>query len=259
MNPEVVYGIHPVISLLEETGFFPADEIFIQKNSTNPRLVNVLHKAKKSEVKIRYATYTEITRIAGNDSHQGIALRRTESLGMEPEDEEAAYAFAASENDVDFPRIFVALDKVTDPRNAGAVARSLGAFASAGLILGEKNAPPLGPTMLKTSAGVISRIRIFRVASIWKIAAYFRAQGIPVLGLDVRGENIKDVEKNLHSRILENGVLIIAGSEEKGLSREVRAQCSHLIRIPHTPLTESLNVSVAVSIALYEISREYFS
>lgn len=234
--------------------------MYVPKNPKNPRLRNILFKARKSEIDVRHISFKEITDLCGNSSHQGIALKRIQSLGISVFNEEDLISFFEMPDDEvsGVGKIVVALDRVTDPRNAGAVIRSMGAFASKGIVIGKKNSPPLGPTMLKTSAGVLTNMPVYQVSSIWRTASYLRERGVPVIGLDMQGDDLKAVAKDIREVVSRNGLMLIGGSEEKGLSREMRKVCDHIVSIAHAPMVESLNVSVAVSIALFEFTRDYF-
>lgn len=112
--------------------------------------------------------------------------------------------------------------------------------------------------MLKTSAGVLTNMPVYQVSSIWRTASYLRERGVPVIGLDMQGDDLKAVAKDIREVVSRNGLMLIGGSEEKGLSKEMRKVCDHIVSIAHAPMVESLNVSVAVSIALFEFTRDYF-
>jgi 23S rRNA (guanosine2251-2'-O)-methyltransferase len=144
----------------------------------------------------------------------------------------------------------VALDGITDPRNLGAVIRSAAAFGGHGVIVPERRAAGVTASAWKTSAGAAARLRVARATNLTRALEQLKKQGCFVVGLDADG----DVELP-HLAMAHDPLVLVVGSEGKGLSRLVRETCDVVVSIPMHAATESLNAGVAAGVALYEVAR----
>ena len=146
--------------------------------------------------------------------------------------------------------LLVALDGVMDPRNLGAVVRSAAAFGAHGVVVPARRAAGMTAAACKTSAGAAARVTVARATNLNRALQSYRDAGLYVVGLDARGpSDLADVE------VAAEPLVLVVGSEGKGLSRLVRETCDVVARIPIGGHTESLNAGVAAGIALYEVSR----
>ena len=146
--------------------------------------------------------------------------------------------------------LLVALDSVTDPRNLGAVVRSSAAFGVHGVVIPERRAAGMTASAWKTSAGAAARVPVARATNLTRQLRSYQDAGLTVAGLDAEGTvGIRELEAATEPLVL------VVGSEGKGLSRLVRDTCDVLVRIPMATTIESLNAGVAASIALYEIDQ----
>ena len=183
--------------------------------------------------------------ITGSDAvHQGVALT------IPP------YEYAAVEDllrlaaDRFEPPLLVALDGITDPRNLGAIIRSVSAFSGNAVIVPERRSVGVTASAWKTSAGAAARVPVAKAANLNRTLEELKAMGYFVVGLDGGG----DVE--LPGLELATEPLVnVVGSEGKGLSRLVTENCDQVVSIPIDSTMESLNASMAVGITLYEVSR----
>ena len=149
------------------------------------------------------------------------------------------------------PNLIVALDGVTDPRNLGAVVRSAAAFGAHGVVMTERRAAAMTASAWKSSAGAAARLPIAQVTNLARTIEEAKELGCFVIGLD--GES----DKNLNEmKVAKESIMIVVGSEGKGLSRLVREKCDLVVSIPMRASTESLNASVATSIALYWVDEQ---
>ena len=149
------------------------------------------------------------------------------------------------------PNLIVALDGVTDPRNLGAVVRSAAAFGAHGVVMTERRAAAMTASAWKSSAGAAARLPIAQVTNLARTIEEAKELGCFVIGLD--GE----ADKNLNEmKVAKESIMIVVGSEGKGLSRLVREKCDLVVSIPMRATTESLNASVATSIALYWVDEQ---
>jgi 23S rRNA (guanosine2251-2'-O)-methyltransferase len=171
-------------------------------------------------------------------AHQGIALRlpALEGVGLDELAEPAK-------------GVIVMLDQVTDPQNVGAVFRSAAAFGARGVILQDRNAPQLAGALAKASAGAIDRLPCARVVNLSRALEELEERGWRAVGLD------GTAEESLHEALDGRPTVLVLGSEGEGLRRLVAEHCDVLARIPMPGGFESLNVSNACAIALYEASR----
>jgi len=187
----------------------------------------------------------ELDRLAGFDSvHQGVALK------VPPY--EYAHPMELLEKTISRGQVplFVALDGITDPRNLGAIIRSVAAFGGHGVILPQRRSVGLTASAWKTSAGAAARTPVAMAGNLNQTIKAFKERGVFVLGLDGGG----DVSLP-QLKLAKEPVLVVVGSEGKGLSRLVAENCDAIVSIPISSSTESLNAGIAASVTLYEISR----
>jgi 23S rRNA (guanosine2251-2'-O)-methyltransferase len=186
----------------------------------------------------------ELDRLTDRAVHQGLALKVPTYEYADPMD---LVGLATDAGDVP---LLVALDSVTDPRNLGAVVRSSAAFGVHGVVIPERRAAGMTASAWKTSAGAAARVPVARATNLTRQLRSYQDAGLTVAGLDAEGTvGIRGLEAATEPLVL------VVGSEGKGLSRLVRDTCDVLVRIPMATTTESLNAGVAASIALYEIDQ----
>ena len=146
--------------------------------------------------------------------------------------------------------LFVALDGITDPRNLGAIIRSTAAFGGHGIIVPQRRSVGLTASAWKTSAGAAARCPVAMASNLTAAIKAFKERGVFVIGLDGDGDvDLPGLE------LSDRPLLIVVGSEGKGLSRLVTETCDAIVSIPISASTESLNAGIAASVALYEVSR----
>lgn len=152
--------------------------------------------------------------------------------------------------------LVLVLDQITDPHNVGAVLRSAAAFGVRAVVMQDRKAPPLFGTVCKSAVGAAERVPYVRVTNIADTLLDFRKAGRWVLGLAGEGEALlADALAGPDGQGHGPGVVLVMGSEEKGLRPRVMEACDQLVRIPMTEAVESLNVSNAAAIALYEAAK----
>ena len=183
---------------------------------------------------------SDIASLAVTDAPQGLVA---DAEPIKPVDLESA--FAATE-----PAAVVVLDHLEDPRNVGAVARSAAAAGIKALVVPERRAAPLGPTAFKAAAGAFEDLSITVVSSVADAVVLLKDLGAWVVGLDARGER-----SVFGLDLLAEHVALVVGAEGTGLGRLVAERADIVVSIPHAGPTESLNASVAASLAMYEVAR----
>jgi 23S rRNA (guanosine2251-2'-O)-methyltransferase len=240
---ELVVGRNPVVEALREG--VPATTLYVQQFiDTDERVREALQLATERGLNLMEAPRPELDRMTNGLNHQGLVAQIPPYDYAHPEDLAAA-AFDAGEDP-----LIVALDGVTDPRNLGAVVRSVSAFGGHGVVVPERRAAGMTAGAWKTSAGTAARTPVARATNLTRALESYQKAGLTVVGLAADGElELQDVEA------LDGPVVIVVGSEGKGLSRLVGETCDVRVRIPMPGGAESLNAGVAAGVVLWEAAR----
>ncbi|MDH6237857.1 23S rRNA (guanosine(2251)-2'-O)-methyltransferase RlmB [Cryobacterium sp. CG_9.6] len=243
---EIVTGRNSVVEALRAK--IPATTLYIASRiEMDERVKEVLLMATSRNIPILEVMRPELDRLAGRDSvHQGLALKVP------------AYEYAHPMELLQLTisrghkPLFVALDGITDPRNLGAIIRSTAAFGGHGVIVPQRRSVGVTASAWKTSAGAAARTPVAMASNLTQTLKALKEQGVFVLGLDGDG----DVQlPELGQGFAERPIVIVVGSEGKGLSRLVTETCDAIVSIPISASTESLNAGIAVGVTLYEVSR----
>jgi 23S rRNA (guanosine2251-2'-O)-methyltransferase len=243
-STEYVVGRNPVVEALREG--VPATALYVQQFIDNDERVREALKivSERTGLHLMEAPRPELDRMTGGINHQGLVLQIPPYAYAHPEDLTDAAADAGEEP------LIVALDGVTDPRNLGAVVRSVTAFGGHGVVVPERRAAGMTAGAWKTSAGTAARTPVARATNLTRTLTEYKKAGLLVVGLAADGE----VELG-ELRALDGPVVIVVGSEGKGLSRLVSETCDVRVRIPMPGGAESLNAGVATGVVLYEVAR----
>lgn len=242
--PEMLVGRNPVIEALRTD--IPATALYVAEQSDlDERVVESIQIAGNRGLPIHEISRMELDRMTGGVLHQGIGIAVPPYRYREPSD------LIAAAIEVDQAPLLVALDGVQDPRNLGAVVRSAAAFGAHGVIVPERRAAGMTATAWRTSAGAAARLPVARVTNLSRTILELQKAGIFVVGLAADG----DMELEDFSGATDP-LCIVVGSEGKGLSRLVAEKCDQILSIPMVGITESLNASVAASVALWQMTSE---
>ena len=238
---DTVAGRNAVLEALRAG--IPAKELVVANGvDIDERLEESIRLAQRMGLSIREVERRQIENMTGIANHQGIALV---AKPFQYSSQKEIFARAKS------PALFIAVDGVTDPRNIGAIARSAAAFSADGLLIPERRNAPLTASAWKSSAGAAARLPIAQVTNLVRSMQDAKEFGCFVVGLDGDADTSVDAME-----IADQNLYVVVGSEGRGLSRLVRENCDLLISIPMSNTVESLNASVAMSIALYAIDRK---
>jgi 23S rRNA (guanosine2251-2'-O)-methyltransferase len=241
---ELLNGRNSVLEALRTR--VPGTTLYIAARAEmDDRMREAIALANRRNIPVMEVMRPELDRMTGPDSvHQGIALKVPAYEYAHPEDllERAARAGTVP--------LIVALDGITDPRNLGAIIRSVAAFGGQGVIVPQRRSVGVTAAAWKTSAGAAARIPVAMASNLTQTIKNYKQQGVFVVGLDGDG----DVSLPGLALATEP-VLVVVGSEGKGLSRLVTEHCDAVVSIPITSATESLNAGIATSVALYEIAK----
>lgn len=241
----IVHGFHAVIDLVEKSGFLDGDKLIIARQANDSRMQRVLTKAQRSSVRIDRKNYSDLTVMAGTKNHQGIILERAGELELK--------IFTKQDFVAANSGIYLALDSVQDPQNLGAIIRSAVGLEVSGIFLPQKDSAPAGATAMKASAGVLPEMPLCFMGSVASLMQYIsdKRPEIPLVALDNSGELFSPADKNLMSEGMP--LLLVAGSEH-GLSPLALERATHRRRLRISEKLESYNVSVAVALALYQLT-----
>lgn len=238
VSGELVTGRNAVLEALRAD--VPAQELIVARSiDVDDRVNESLQISLKRGLNIREVHRAELEGISANS--QGIAL------AIKPYQYSSLVEILQRANK---PGLIVALDGVTDPRNLGAIVRSAAAFGVDGVVITERRAAAMTASAWKASAGAAARMAIAQVTNLNRTIEEVQEKGYFVVGLD--GDATETVAK---MKVSTEPIMIIVGSEGKGLSRLVSEKCDLVVKIPMRQSTESLNASVATSIALYAIDE----
>jgi 23S rRNA (guanosine2251-2'-O)-methyltransferase len=240
---ELVTGRNAVLEALRAR--VPAQTMYVAARiEFDDRIREALSIASHREIPVLEVMRPELDRLTGGDLlHQGIALsvrayeyahpldllERAEARGEDP--------------------LIVALDGVTDPRNLGAVIRSAAAFGGHGVLLPQRRSAGVTAAAWRSSAGAVARLPVAQAANLAQTLALYRERGLFVAGLDGGGDVALPALE-----LADRPLVLVAGAEGAGLSRLVRERCDVVVSIPIGAATESLNASVAVGVALYQVA-----
>jgi len=241
---EVLSGRNSVLEALRAK--VPATALFIATRiEMDDRVKEALKIAGSRGIPINEITRPEVDRMTGYDSvHQGIALQVPPYKYQHPM-EMLDTILSRGQNP-----LIVALDGITDPRNLGAIIRSVAAFGGQGVIVPQRRSTGVTASAWKTSAGAAARIPVALAANLNATLKDLKKRGCFVIGLDGGGD------MQMHDfKLGTEPLVLVIGSEGKGLSRLVQENCDAIASISISGTTESLNAGIAASVALYEVSK----
>jgi 23S rRNA (guanosine2251-2'-O)-methyltransferase len=239
---EIIAGRNAVLESLRAR--VPASALHVgPRLDADERIGEAVMLAADHGIPVVEAGRAELDRMTGGAIHQGLALKV------------APYSYAAPADLVDAARdaaaqpLIVALDGVTDPRNLGAISRSVAAFGGHGIVVPVRRSAGVTAGAWKASAGALARVRVAQASNLAQALVAYQEAGLFVVGLDSGGAaEIGDLA------LADSPLVLVVGGEGRGLSRLITERCDAVARIPITG-AESLNASVAASIALYAVSR----
>jgi len=240
--PELLVGRNPVVEALRAR--IPATALYVALGiDIDDRVTEAVRTATDRGIALLEVSRAELDRMTGGILHQGIGLS-VPPYAYEPFDDVVANALEQP------APLLVALDGVTDPRNLGAVVRSAAAFGAHGVFMTERRAAGITATAWRTSAGAAARIPIAQVTNLTRALRRCQDEGFTVVGLDADGSTpLYGLEAAI------GPLVVVVGSEGRGLSRLVGEACDFRVAIPMSSEAESLNASVAAAVTLAEIAR----
>jgi len=243
MSGELIYGIHAIEAALTHD---PGNilELYFESDSHNARLKELSDHAREAGLKPHARDKAALDKMTGGARHQG-AVARYRTPPPRSESELAALVEKAGAE-----ALLLVLDGVTDPHNLGACLRSAEAAGVTAVVVPKDKAAGITPTVRKASAGAADRIAFFAVTNLARTLKTLKQQGVWLAGL------AGDVPQDFYSLDLKGPLAIVMGSEGEGMRRLTRELCDFVAKIPMPGTMESLNVSVATGVVLFEALRQ---
>lgn len=238
---EMIFGTRAVMEAIKAGR--EIEKIYVQSGLTNDLIKELINTAKEHQAPYSFIPQAKLNRLS-NKNHQGVICVLS------------AVQYASLENIIDKcysegrEPFFLILDRVTDVRNFGAMARTAECAKLDAIILEDKGNAPITGDAMKTSAGALSHLAVCRVKDMKKTFKLLKENGIQLVACTEK------TKVTLYELDLNTPIALILGSEEDGISPQMLKEADHLAKIPLSGIIESLNVSVAAGIAIYEAIRQ---
>jgi 23S rRNA (guanosine2251-2'-O)-methyltransferase len=235
-----IFGIRPILEAIESGKTI--DRVFIKKDADGQLISELREIVRRSKIRMQEVPVEKLNRLV-KGNHQGVVAQLsaieyaelTDMLENVPKDETP---------------LLVVFDGVTDVRNFGAIARSAECAGAHGLIVPIKNAAPVNADAIKTSAGALYKIPVCRVGSIRNALKTLQAEGMQVVAASEKSRKV------IYDADFRKPTVFVMGSEDVGISKEVLKICDEQLAIPIVGSIESLNVSAAAAVMLFEVVRQ---
>ncbi|MDA8389684.1 MAG: 23S rRNA (guanosine(2251)-2'-O)-methyltransferase RlmB [Gammaproteobacteria bacterium] len=238
---DLVAGVHAVLAALQEA---PAtiDGVWIDRDRRDDRISAIVGAARAGAVAVHRVPKTALDRLAAGVVHQGVIARRRAQA--RPSETDLLALVAA------VPRpLLLILDGVHDPHNLGACLRTAEAAGAQAVVMPRHARAPLSAVAARAACGAAERLPVFEVANLARTLDLLKEAGVWLMGASA------DAPVSLHEADIPQAVAFVLGGEGAGLRRLTRISCDFLVRIPMHGQAESLNVSVAAALCLYEAVR----
>lgn len=237
----IVYGRHPVMEMIE--GDKEIEKILILKNIERDFLLTIQKLCKERGIPIQHVPKEKLNRTT-SENHQGI-IATVPLIQYQQLEDVLSYVL-----EMERVPLFLILDNVTDVRNFGSIARSAECLGVDAIIVPEQGSAPVNDVSMKTSAGALSRMSICRSKKLAETIAYLQNNGVMVYASSLQSQ------KQLYEMDFVEPTAIILGSEDHGVQKYLLKSADDTFIIPQVGRTDSLNVSVANGVILYEVQRQ---
>jgi 23S rRNA (guanosine2251-2'-O)-methyltransferase len=242
-NSQIIFGLHSVRTALKHEG--AVTEIWVEARRQDRRIHEVIQLAKEAGLQVKKIPKEELDALAPGGNHQGVVARTQSPAALD----EAGLKELLSKLDV--PPFLLILDGVQDPHNLGACLRSADAAGVHAVIAPKDRSVGLGPTVCKVACGAAESVPFVQVTNLARTLRWLQDEaGVWLIG--TAGET----ETSLFKTDLTGPLALIMGGEEKGMRRLTREACDAVVKLPMAGKVESLNVSVAAGVALFEAVRQ---
>jgi len=243
MSEETVFGVHAVRALLDRR---PKDvqRLVLQAGRNDKRVQQLVELAREHGVKVESRPPAELDALAPGQVHQGVVARVTAATALD-EDDLLIRLDAAGR-----PPLLLVLDGVQDPHNLGACLRSADAVGADAVVVPRDRATGLTPVVRKVAAGAAETVPFVQVTNLARFLRALKEQGVWIVGTDGEAEMLH------YAADLKGPLALVLGAEGTGMRRLTREHCDVVVKLPMLGAVESLNVSVAAGVLLYEALRQ---
>jgi len=243
MNASKIFGIHAVQAALD----YSADKIlkiWVDEKRQDKRSTELIKKLQRLAIPLEKSDRKKLDRMTDSKNHQGIVIE-VEMPSIHSEEELKHVVKTMTETP-----LFLVLDQVQDPHNLGACLRTADAAGVHGIIITKDNSASITPTVCKVACGAAETVPVYQVTNLARILRWLKEQNIWIMG--TTGET----DQSVFSADLTLPLALVMGTEGAGMRRLTQEQCDFLVKIPMTGTVESLNVSVAAGIIIYEAFKQ---
>lgn len=241
-NDEYIFGYHPVQHLLQQDSS-RIIEVWAQVGRHDEKLQSLLDQLQQ-QFTVQYAPKKTLDKLAQSEHHQGILLRCLAAPILTETALEDLFPTLTT------PAFFLVLDEVQDPHNLGACLRTADAAGVHAVIIPKHRACSLTSAVRKVASGAAETVPVIQVTNLARTLRWLQQQGVWIVG------TVAETDKTLFEASLTGAIALVMGAEGTGLRRLTQETCDLLVKIPMLGTVESLNVSVATGVCLYEIVRQ---
>ncbi|MFZ7104391.1 MAG: 23S rRNA (guanosine(2251)-2'-O)-methyltransferase RlmB [Peptococcaceae bacterium] len=236
-----IFGRNPVLELLKSEKSI--NKIFIAEGAAKGSIQEIVSLAKEKRIPFQLVDKRKLDQMFPRQNHQGIVAL---AAAAEYVDWRDILEIAKQKSE---DPLIIMLDEIEDPHNLGAIVRTADAAGAHGIIIPKRRAVPLTEGVAKASAGAVEYLPVARVANLAQIIDQLKKEGCWIVGTALEGNLIYDQD-------LQGPLVIVIGSEGKGLGKLIEEKCDFLVNIPMKGKINSLNASVAAGVVLYEVVRQ---
>ena len=241
-NEDLIFGKNSVVEALKAGRSI--NKIFLQADSKNDFTKKIYAQAKENKIVVEFVNRAKLDKLCGGKNHQGVIAF---VAPVEYSTLEEILKFAEEKNQ---PPFLILLDEIEDPHNFGAILRTADAVGVHGVIIPKRRSVSINSTVAKTSAGAVEYVKVAQVTNVAETLKKLHELDLKVVGSDM------SAEKNFNDADLTGGIVLVIGSEGKGMRRLTRENCDLLVKIPMCGKINSLNASVAAAVLMYEIFNQ---
>ena len=237
----IIYGMRPVLEAMQSGKTI--DKILLQKGLSGPLFKNLFIQVRERKIPFQYVPAERLNKYT-RGNHQGVVAMMS---AIEYDDIYEIVPWLFEQGKVPF---LLVLDKITDVRNIGAIARSAECAGVDAIILPLKGAAQLNEDAVKSSAGALHKVPVCRHSNLVEVIDYLQSSGIEVVGVTEKAE------KTYYEKDFTQPLCLIMGNEYEGIAWDYLRKCNASVRIPMVGTIRSLNVSVATGILLFEVEKQ---
>ncbi|MAJ91387.1 MAG: 23S rRNA (guanosine(2251)-2'-O)-methyltransferase RlmB [Legionellales bacterium] len=238
-----IYGIHSVNEFLKVTPHRVLN-IWIQESKKSESINIIYEAAKYNEIPVALITKDQLDKMTDNKNHQGVAIE------IKKEKQNSNNLTQILSDNKSIKSIYLILDSIQDPHNLGACIRTAVAAGVSAIILPKNRSATVNETVKKVACGAVENITIVTVVNLVRAIKEMKEMGIWVIGAT------RNTKESIYDIDMQNSVAFVIGNEGKGIRPLVEKECDYVASLPMTPKIESLNVSVATGIILFEAVRQ---